>query len=973
MPDSVLLHRPAPAPASLEHIFLDWTDAALPAVARLLTDRYAAGDELRMTDAVVVLPGSRAGRRLKELLVVEAEQRKLRLIPPRITRIGELPELLYPLSHPLASDALSRHVWARVLRDLPRERLGLLFASLPEDADPRGWSRLARVVAGLHREVSGAGKYFAEVTDACADGLLFADTERWSVLAELQAAYAAKIGELHLADRHLARLRAVAAGEIALDHDLWLVGVVELPEIVRRMIRSLPAGAGWVRVLTHAPEAEAAAFDALGCVRPDAWAERAIPLENDQIAICAHPADQAAEVVRALAACDGRYAAEEIVIAVPDAELIPYLEQRLGEAGVGVHAAAGTPLDRSRVVRLLAGIADLLDGGQYDAWAALARHPDLWRWLARTHAFAGEDLWLEPLDSFFNECLPARLAGPLANPHAHGAAQVDALRAALDDRLLGRLHGINPLSAWMEPILELVAELYGDPLPDRSVPADRRIIDACQALRDAANDLYRLPPALDEACDAPTAIRQLLDEVQGVALPADSERGAIELLGWLELHLDDAPVAVVTGFNEPFLPESVNAHAFLPNALRERLGMMDNAHRYARDAYELTALLRSRERVRVIAGRRGATGDPLRPSRLLFAVEGPELAARVQRFFHDAPARVAPATAVRPPAAPPGRFRMPAEPVIRAPEPLRVLPVTAFRHLLADPYLYALEKIVRLRRQDDEARELDGLRFGILAHEVLEHFARTAEVDSTDERGIRRRLDALLDERAHAHFGKQALPAVLVQLEQLRARLHGFARWQAGWIAQGWRVVGVECGTPRDGIPFAVDGEPFHLTGRIDRVDWHPVDGKLALFDYKTGDRGDTPEETHRSGRKESRRWIDLQLPLYRHLVSALQDGDGHHLFPEVPAEAIQLGYILLPGDPGRAGAVLASWSAEELADADACACEVVRGVRRNEFTFDRTHASTYRKSDLAPVLGIGSLESAAGSDGDEADAEGEG
>ena len=112
----------------------------------------------------------------------------------------------------------------------------------------------------------------------------------------------------------------------------------------------------------------------------------------------------------------------------------------------------------------------------------------------------------------------------------------------------------------------------------------------------------------------------LLDELSDLSLAPDPDRDAVELLGWLELRLDDAPVAVVTGFNEPILPESVNGHPFLPNSLRERLGLVCNARRYARDAYELTALVHSRERLHVIAGRRSSTGDPLRPSRLAFAV-----------------------------------------------------------------------------------------------------------------------------------------------------------------------------------------------------------------------------------------------------------------------------------------------------------------------------------------------------------------
>jgi hypothetical protein len=545
---------------------------------------------------------------------------------------------------------------------------------------------------------------------------------------------------------------------------------------------------------------------------------------------------------------------------------------------------------------------------------------------------------------------------------ARGAREVEALCRALEsDRLLRRLRGRKPLAAWAPEMLALLAEVYGDAAPDPGVSAGRRLIDTCEQLRDVADELYRLPPRLDETCDAATAIRILLDEAQGKALTPDPERGAVDLLGWLELRLDDAPVAIVTGFNEPFLPESTNAHPFLPNALRERLGLVDNAARYARDAYELTALLRSRERVRVIAGRRSATGDPLRPSRLMFAVEGPALADRVVRFYADDHSPHAAAAAVN--EADGGRFAMPAEPLLRANEPVEVLRVTDFHRLLQDPYGFALERVLRLEARDDAAREMDGLRFGNLAHEVLEAFARTSEITSPEEDAVRRRLDSILDETVLARFGKRAFPAVRVQTEQLRARLHAFARWQAEWVADGWRVVGAECSTPEGGVPFEVDGEPIRITGRIDRIDHHAATGRWALLDYKTGDEGREPEKTHRAGRGEARQWIDLQLPLYRHLLPHLLDSEGRPLYSPGSADEILLGYLLLPRQLAAVGLKPAEWSAAELASADECAREAVRTLRKNEFRFDPTSAKSYRKTPFAPIVGIGYLESAADED----------
>ena len=118
---------------------------------------------------------------------------------------------------------------------------------------------------------------------------------------------------------------------------------------------------------------------------------------------------------------------------------------------------------------------------------------------------------------------------------------------------------------------------------------------------------------------AAEAIRYVLADVESQLTAIHAGPGAIELLGWLELPLDDAPALIVTSFHERFVPQSVTSDLFLPNALREKLGIDDNARRYARDAYALSTLIQSREHVRLIVARRNVDGDPELPSRLLLA------------------------------------------------------------------------------------------------------------------------------------------------------------------------------------------------------------------------------------------------------------------------------------------------------------------------------------------------------------------
>lgn len=939
----------------------------------LLVEQYTSGGELRMDHVTVVLPGARATRQLKEHLLIEAESRRLRLIPPRITTVGALPELLYQPGRPTASDALSRHLWRQVLREIPIDRLKLLYAAPPPAADLLAWNRLARNVMTLHQEVSGAALLFDEVARRTALGLLFADTERWSVLAELQSAYAARLAGLGYSDRGLARIEALSERAAALDHDLWMVGVIELQRVSGQLLTHARGVDEHLKVVVQAPQDEARAFDELGCIVPEAWATRPIPLEDGQLAVREGPTDQAAETARFLASLGGTYAAEEILVATPDEALVPYLEQTLGDAGVTTHAAAGTPVERSPVLRLLTGVADFIDGRRFEAGAALVRHPDLAPWISRyargdssgEHAGgAGGGAWLDELDQYFNHHLPAHLhTNGKSKPTASSA--IARLLEALDrPTFLGRLSGTRPIAQWMPEITGLLVEIYGGQELDLSRPANRRIVEASQRVRSAALELMHLPRDLTESTDAATAIRLVVDELADVALAPDPDRHAVELLGWLELRMDDAPVAVVTSFNEPALPESVNAHPFLPNSLRERLGLVCNARRYARDAYELTALLNSREKLYMIAGRRSSTNDPLRPSRLTLAVEGDALARRVELFYASAESDphedLSPATTSGDERPSPSGFPVPPEPVIQAPQPVQRLRVTDFRTLLNDPYRFALERIRGLESLDDSARELDGLGFGSLAHHVLEQFARSEALHSTSGEEVRQQLDDLLDTAARIQFGGDVLPAVRIQVEQLRARLHAFASWHAGWIASGWQVIGVECSPPREGVPFLVDGEPVYLSGRIDRIDYHPGERRIAVFDYKTSDKGDAPDQTHRAGRQGARRWVDLQLPLYRHLLPHLSEAGLAALPFGIGDMPLYLGYITLPRNLAQVGEQFAPWTADELEEADECAREVVRALRNNEFRFDPDKIGGYRYSPLGDLLGLGYLESAA-------------
>ena len=119
--------------------FLDWREPAMSAVVDFLCDEFAILGVLDLENVVVVLPGSRAGRRLLELLVERAEKRLQKFPPPQIITIGTLPELLYEPKRPFANDLVQKLAWGQALRRVEPGLISRIIPKLPAEDDFAGW------------------------------------------------------------------------------------------------------------------------------------------------------------------------------------------------------------------------------------------------------------------------------------------------------------------------------------------------------------------------------------------------------------------------------------------------------------------------------------------------------------------------------------------------------------------------------------------------------------------------------------------------------------------------------------------------------------------------------------------------------------------------------------------------------------------------------------------------------------------
>ena len=889
-----------PEAANLHRHVIPWDRPLLQQAVAFLAGDWDGAGPLDLSRLLVVVPTRQSGRRLREALAVLAGACGQSVWPPQVLLPDELLQPAMP-GNALASRLESLLAWVEVLREVDLEAFRDVF---PIDPPARSftWARqLGAQFMRVQATLADAGLRFADVTARA--GSAFVEEARWTQLAALEGLFDGALARRGLGDVQAARI-ASAAGP-ALQPGIARIVVFGTPDPLPLAMRVLAAHACIVPVdvvVAGPPGEEAEAlFDAWGRPRTEAWIRRgpSWPDSEQHVYLCADPATQAERLV-ALARQYGEPAGV-LGIGVADPDVLPSLQQALLRSEIGAFDPEGTPRQRGALFALLAALADFARDPAFDAVSTLSRCPDVLVWLQA-------ELGPEFSPAGFLAALDRMRAG-------HLPPTLDEARrhAGLEDR------GSGPpmLSRGLERIAGLRAVLLSDRFPggpvaalarlfafrsfDLALAADRARADDAVAWRELRDTVARAANQFPHVDD---------DEWWEISLGLfgetrrfeDKPAGAVELLGWLELLWEDAPHLVVAGFNDGCVPEAVVGDAFLPEALREEIGLRTNAARLARDAYLLAAVAASRDksgRLDLLVGKVSSAGEPLRPSRLLLLCDDAVLPARVRFLFSPAASPRAGLPWQRAWTLHPPRL----EPAVDH------LTVTAFRDYLACPFRFYLQHALRMEAVDPAKAELDARDFGNLCHAALQSLGEEPGLrDCADEAVLRDFLLAELSRAARARYGDLLTLPVVVQLESARQRIRQAAAVQARERADGWVIARVEWKFPASP---ALTFRGLAVSGKIDRLDQNERTGSVRVLDYKTSDRAARPQDAHcrrpRRDGSDARRpawtrflsdgaewvWTDLQLPLYRQAVAA-EFG-----------EKVAFGYFNLPKAAGETAIAL--------------------------------------------------------------------
>jgi ATP-dependent helicase/nuclease subunit B len=362
----------------------------------------------------------------------------------------------------------------------------------------------------------------------------------------------------------------------------------------------------------------------------------------------------------------------------------------------------------------------------------------------------------------------------------------------------------------------------------------------------------------------------------------ESVHPGIMIWGTLEARVQGADLVILGGLNDGTWPAQPPPDPWLNRAMRKEAGLLLPERKIGLSAHDYQQAVAA---PRVVLSRavRGAEAETV-PSRWLNRLvnlmdglpmrQGPEalkaMRARGQAWVDMAAAfdlvEVVPA-AKRP---------SPRPPVDKRPKQLSL---TEISKLVRDPYAIYARHVLRLRPLDPMRPEADPRLRGVVLHEILERFVKSA---GTTEAELMAVADQVLADRVAWPLARTIW----------RARIAKAAGAFLDWSAQ---TGGVPVLLEKGGR-VALAGMDFALTGKPDRID-RLADGRLLVVDYKTGE---PPTE-------KQQKTYDKQLLL----AAAMAERGG---FPGVePEEVAKVAFVGLKAElktvetdlePGQIGQV---------------------------------------------------------------------
>lgn len=964
--------------------FTGWHRSFLSSLVEdLITQGLNSGKTLDLSDSTIVLPGARAGRRLLELLTSACQEASIRFSPPRFLTPSQFLDwlageaLLAPTPTPLtedlkptlASDADILVAWHSVLSELSPEIRSILIAK--ELDSSLLWSDAA-AFANLQRELSGGGYSFRDVSECLADSLSPSVGQQWSLLADLEQLVQSQLESLNLTTNLKVLKNLASSAQVTVNRRCIIAAVVDAQPIFFSILSKISPSP---EIYCFASSQHSELFDDLGKLRIDSWSKVSLPIIDSQINSLATPRLEAQSVAVELHARYRKLAtdnpeqhqinlASDYTICAADQAFMPLLSTELQRWRISAHFNPGWTLADSPILNLISTISEYLRDQTFISLSHLVRQTEFSRYLTNVEPYPGfkYDLFLLSLDTYISDVIPLSTNVKITD------LQIESVIVTIND-LLGELSSLinGTVAEWCLKIELVIKKLFGQSEIQINIPTQRTVAETYISFFELLRGLYNSQFATKQKINFSEFCALLRYAAKSIPFtPYLEEQDSIEIVGWLDILLDDAPNALVTALHEGAIPEMMTSNELLPNSIKRQLGLPSNESRLARDIYIALASLNSKKSLTFSFHRQSLDHAPLQPSALLLRPQDSSLInlssdglinksesyplwARVRKLL-DLPSLGSTASTFSPSSSSPfsspfsSSSSLPDEsmkleilkpivadnqvkskvlpafvrpvaiptPIKDAPDKLSPSAITAY---LQCPYRFYLSYVLNLKEQSDLNTEIPSHIIGTLIHKVLEGLPKEGRFNlefMTKE--ILNSWYSAIDQ----HFGQSTRNIISLLKAEGAKRLQRVIIWLYQRRLEGWVRYGAEHKLSLGPSP---ETHGFIINGRVDALEYNPKTNEALIIDYKLRERSENPT----SALRNDGQWNSLTLPIYYHLTQkALSE-----TYPDLAS--LKVAYLNL-GPEQEYELKIAKWSEEDLEAAWKLTLEILGKIRAKEF-----------------------------------------
>ncbi|MCP4178178.1 MAG: PD-(D/E)XK nuclease family protein [bacterium] len=874
---------------ALSTIFLDWKHPLLFSAAEKLLLSSSDGF-IDLSNIIVVTPTTHSAHKFKYYLTKLLSEKNSGLVPPKIV----IPEYFISdnsIQKQKASYTESLLTWLSVFENTDIETLTSLFPTQPNKENRLNWNlNVINSITNLTNSIAEAGFTISSVLNNQQETIVD-DIERWFDLLKLENEYTKILETNDLTDPNLYKIISTNSPTISDEiNKIIIVGVIDPLPIVINAWEKLSETIS-IETWIHAPESEQKSFDKWGRPIEANWSNRTIDIPNfeDNVHVVSPENIQHCftKIFSNLTGNESNSVNLNITsIFTANNNLIPNIKEFFSKYDVMTSNPAGSEFTISKLFILIDNLYKFLLTKNYQTFANLLRTPDILNYFRYKNDNFNVALLLTSLDQLQNKYLPETLddISYMITSESRNSSKysikVNLLQTVYDDFLEFIEEAESELLSNF--IHNFIEKIYNKRAFKSNNINDSQFIDTLTTFNKVLNEFNESKIKINHLSITKQFNIFLNILKREKTYPESKLDGTLEIHGWLETQWTGSENIIITGMNDKYLPEGIQSDLFLPDSIKQKLGIRNINSRFCRDSYLLTALLKSHnpEKIHFIVNNFDTSGDPLKPSRLLFLTDGQKLISRLNKLFSYTDEKslsntindYSPSFTLKP-------AQKNIEPVLYA---------TDFRNYLSSPFIFYLKKALRMEKIDDRQNDIEPSYFGDMCHAILQKFSEEINLNKIKSLcDLQNILNEYTEKEIITRYGKNLSLPSIISTTSIKQRIIKSADQLLEDHQSGWRTIEIE-----KAFSLTIDNhfikkwsdntielkESYIIKGKIDRIDKNIKTEEVRIIDYKTAEKAKQPDKVHFKAPRnidkyseyskfslegKSYYWLDLQLPIY--------------------------------------------------------------------------------------------------------------